>query len=323
MAARVRDLLREHEAATAVRPATPLPAEGTFLGGLVARHRAGTSGAADDDSDDDSELDLEIEGRDDVPGLVGGEEGSPDPPGATGRGVGRRAARLPLSVRLDPGRRTALVFGGVVALVAVLIGAWLIASRPRELPVSAVSHHPGSAGPVAAGGPSVAGAAPPARSGPASAATASTVVVVDVAGKVRHPGLYRLPAGSRVDDAIRAAGGARRGVDLSTLNLAAKVVDGQQIAVGTTGAPAAAAPAGGDPPAPAGGDGTAASGGPVDLNTASLTQLETLPGVGPVLGQHIVDYRSQHGRFGSVDELRNVSGIGDVRFTQLRPLVTV
>jgi competence protein ComEA len=145
------------------------------------------------------------------------------------------------------------------------------------------------------------------------------LVVVDVAGKVRHPGLYRLPVGSRVDDAIRAAGGARPGVRLDGLNLAAKLVDGQQVAVGVAPAPNA------------GGDGTGAgatgsdgpAGGPVNLNTAGLDQLQTLPGVGPVLAQHILDWRTQHGSFSSVDQLDDVTGIGDVKFAALKSLVTV
>jgi competence protein ComEA len=155
-------------------------------------------------------------------------------------------------------------------------------------------------------------------------------VVVDVAGKVRRPGLYRLALGARVDDAVRAAGGALAGIDLSSLNLAAKVVDGQQILVGVQGAPGGAVggpgTAGG---APIGGGGVAAApaasggGGLVDLNSATLEQLETLPGVGPVLGQRILDWRTAHGNFATVDQLNDVSGIGDVKFAALKPLVTV
>jgi competence protein ComEA len=155
-------------------------------------------------------------------------------------------------------------------------------------------------------------------------------VVVDVAGKVRHPGLYRLTVGSRVDDALTAAGGPLAGVNLSSLNLAAKVVDGQQIAVGLAGAGGGVGGAGGAPPdgggsagggGPAGGGG--AAGAPVNLNTASLDQLETLPGVGPVLGQHILDWRTAHGSFTTIDQLRDVTGIGDVKFANLRPQVTI
>ena len=144
------------------------------------------------------------------------------------------------------------------------------------------------------------------------------MVVVDVAGRVRHPGLYRLPPGARVDDAVRAAGGALPGVKLDALNLAAPLVDGQQIAVGIR----PAADAGGAPIAGVSAPARTAS-GPVDLNSATLEQLETLPGVGPVLAQHVLDWRGAHGRFTSVDQLNDVTGIGDVKFGALKPLVTV
>jgi competence protein ComEA len=130
---------------------------------------------------------------------------------------------------------------------------------------------------------------------------------VAVQGRVAHPGLYRLPSGSRVADAIAAAGGALPGVDLSFVNLARKLVDGELILVGVA--------------APSGQPGTPA--GKVNLNTASLAELEALPGVGPALGQRILDYRAQHGSFGSVDDLRHVPGIGDAKFAQLKDLVTV
>lgn len=141
--------------------------------------------------------------------------------------------------------------------------------------------------------------------------------MVDVAGRARRPGIYRLPAGARVYDALRAAGGARPGVSTLSLNLAEPLRDGEQIVVGGPAPPAS----GGS--AVSGGASGGASGTPavVDLNTATLEQLETLPGVGPVLGQHILDWRDAHGRFNSVDQLQQVSGIGDVRFAQLKPLV--
>lgn len=148
-----------------------------------------------------------------------------------------------------------------------------------------------------------------------------SVVVVDVAGKVRHPGVYRLAVGARVADAVTAAGGMAAGVDPVTVNLARKVVDGEQIVVGM------AAPPVGMPAATTGSGAEGASGtaptGLVDLNTASTEQLDALPGVGPVLAQRIVDWRTQHGRFDSVDQLNDVSGIGDSKFADLKPLVTV
>ncbi|MFI6651923.1 helix-hairpin-helix domain-containing protein [Streptomyces sp. NPDC050529] len=139
-------------------------------------------------------------------------------------------------------------------------------------------------------------------------------VVVDVSGKVRQPGIHRLPAGARVADALRVAGGARPGVDLDSLNRARVLMDGEQIIVGAPPGPTAAGGTGG-------GAGPTAAAGPVSLNTATVEQLDTLPGVGPVLAQHIVDYRTQQGGFRSVDELRDVNGIGDRRFTDLQPLV--
>ncbi len=158
-------------------------------------------------------------------------------------------------------------------------------------------------------------------------ATAGTAIVVDVSGKVREPGIHRLPAGSRVADALRAAGGVRRGTDTAGLNRARLLVDGEQVVVGTP--PGAAGPGGvGGVAGGAGTAGTAPSGAaaagataPVALNTATLEQLDTLPGVGPVLAQHIIDYRTQHGGFRSVDELREVNGIGDRRFADLQNLV--
>lgn len=146
----------------------------------------------------------------------------------------------------------------------------------------------------------------------ASASTAS--VTVDVVGKVRRPGIAVLRAGARVVDAIRAAGGARRGVDLSTLNLARPLVDGEQIAVGVAGAGAPVAPTGG---------GAAPPGGLVNLNTATQDQLEALPEVGPVTAQAILTYRQQNGGFTSVDQLLDVQGIGAKTMAQLEPYVTV
>ena len=152
---------------------------------------------------------------------------------------------------------------------------------------------------------------------PNAAAAGGAEIVVDVSGKVRHPGIHRLPPGSRVVDALRAAGGVRSGASTDGLNRARFLVDGEQVVVGGP-----AAPAPGPADAAAGGQtGSGAGAAPVALNTATVDQLDTLPGVGPVLAQHIVDYRTQHGGFRSVDELREVNGIGDRRFADLRNLV--
>ncbi|MFJ4921882.1 helix-hairpin-helix domain-containing protein [Streptomyces sp. NPDC088725] len=142
-------------------------------------------------------------------------------------------------------------------------------------------------------------------------------IVVDVSGKVGRPGVLRLPAGSRVADALRAAGGVSAGADITGLNRARVLTDGEQVLVGVpvpAGAAAGVADGGG-------GGGGAGPPGPVGLNSATAEQLETLPGVGPVLARHIMDYRAENGGFRSVDQLREVSGIGDRRFADLRPLV--
>ncbi|MGV9909065.1 helix-hairpin-helix domain-containing protein [Streptomyces tendae] len=151
----------------------------------------------------------------------------------------------------------------------------------------------------------------------APTATAGPEIVVDVGGKVRKPGIHSLPAGSRVADALRAAGGVRPGTRTDGLNRARFLVDGEQVIVG---APAPATRPG-EGTAPSGPTGAAGPAAPVSLNTATTDQLDTLPGVGPVLAQHIIDYRTQHGGFRSVDELREVNGIGERRFADLRDLV--
>jgi competence protein ComEA len=149
--------------------------------------------------------------------------------------------------------------------------------------------------------------------GQAAGAQAGGRVAVHVAGRVRRPGLVRLAAGSRVQDAIRAAGGAAAGANLDAVNLARKLVDGEQVRVPAHGEAVAA-------PAPQGGQATPA--GPLDLNSATVEQLEALPGVGEVTAGRIVAYRSAH-PFTSVDELLEVPGIGQRRFEQLKDLVTV
>jgi competence protein ComEA len=138
-------------------------------------------------------------------------------------------------------------------------------------------------------------------------------VVVDVAGKVRRPGIAVLRQGARVIDALRAAGGARPGVDLGGLNLARVLSDGEQVVVGgPTGAVPASTPTSGAPVV-----------GLVNINTADETALESLPEVGPVTAQSIITWRSQHGGFTSVDQLLDVDGIGDATLAKLTPYVTI
>jgi len=150
----------------------------------------------------------------------------------------------------------------------------------------------------------------PPRAAPATPAAPRTLVVVDVVGAVRRAGLYRLPQGSRIADALARAGGATRKADLDLVNLAAPLTDGSQIAV-----PRRAAPGKADGSAPG------SPSGPVHLNTATEADLDALPGVGPVTAQKILDYRQQHGAFGNVDELDAIPGIGPKRLDQLRELV--
>jgi len=156
--------------------------------------------------------------------------------------------------------------------------------------------------------------APPAVREQASA-SAAAAVVVSVAGKVRRPGLVRLPAGSRVADAVAAAGGVLPGTDPGMVNLARRLVDGELVVIGAP--PPVGVPAGGAPSGPG-----AARGPLLDLNSATVEQLDALPGVGPVLAQRIVDHRQQHGGFRSVDQLREVDGIGESRYRELKDLVT-
>jgi competence protein ComEA len=217
------------------------------------------------------------------------------------------AAASGLRLRVVPSRRAVAGVALAALLSAAFTGWRVLAARARADPVPATAL--ASATPlVATSGRNVASS---------SRGPSGRVVVVDVVGRVRHPGLVRLPAGSRVDDAVRAAGGAVPGTDLSGLNLARVLVDGEQIAVGIAVGIAVRVP----PPGTSGSDGNGA--GLINLNTATADQLDALPGIGPVLAQRILDWRTEHGRFVSVDQLRQVSGIGEAKFADIRGLVTV
>ena len=150
---------------------------------------------------------------------------------------------------------------------------------------------------------------------PVASAPARSLLVVHVVGEVRRPGLYRLRDGARIADAVHRAGGALRDADLAAVNLAAPLVDGVQVLV-----PARAEAAGSVPPPSTGS--TPGPTAPVSLSSATVEQLDELPGVGPVTAQKIVDYRTEHGPFASVDDLDAVPGIGPTRIEQLRDLVT-
>ncbi len=196
--------------------------------------------------------------------------------------------------RLDPGRRGAAALVVAALLAAVVAGGVVLRGRPQEVVVPEV---------VATGTPLPAAAVVPTEP--------ATEVVVAVAGKVARPGLVRLPAGSRVDDAVRAAGGVVAGADTGLLNLARKLVDGEQVLVGVEPPPGSVATAQG------------VTSGPVDLNTATVADLDALPGIGPVLAQRIVDWRTEHGRFASVEQLREVTGIGESKYADLAAEVAV
>jgi competence protein ComEA len=168
---------------------------------------------------------------------------------------------------------------------------------------------------LGAGTTTVAPLPPPPPQGAGVTGLPAARVVVDVVGAVRRPGLYRLEQGARIADAVARAGGATGKADLSMVNLAAPLADGEQVVVPKHGAGGAAAGAG------AAGAGAAATTGPVHLSTATLEQLDSLPGIGPVTAQKILDYRTKHGAFTSVDELDAVPGIGPSRMDQLQDLV--
>jgi competence protein ComEA len=168
---------------------------------------------------------------------------------------------------------------------------------------------------LGAGTTMVAPLPPPPPQGAGVTGLPAARVVVDVVGAVRRPGLYRLEQGTRIADAVARAGGATGKGDLSMVNLAAPLADGEQVVVPKRGAAGAAAGAG------AAGAGAAPTTGPVHLSTATLEQLDSLPGIGPVTAQKILDYRAKHGAFTSVDELDAVPGIGPSRMDQLQDLV--
>lgn len=211
--------------------------------------------------------------------------------------------RLPPALRggrLDPGVRGALALAGVALLAAIVAVVLASSSSARPAARQQVAAPAVAVPKLAASTPS-ATVSPPAD------------LVVDVAGKVRHPGLVKLAAGSRVADAIAAAGGVLPQTSTVGMSLARRLIDGEQLVVG------AAQPAG--PVTQSSGSGVPV--GPLDLNTATVSDLDGLPGIGPVLAQRVVDWRTAHGGFTSVDQLRQISGLGGKKYDALAPLVRV
>ncbi len=187
-------------------------------------------------------------------------------------------ARLGGLSAFDPGRRGWRALAALAAVVALGAAFLVWEAQPEAQPL------------------------PVLVSGRASGQGPTSEIVVAVSGQVHRPGLVRLPAGSRVADALQAAGGVLPGTDLSAVNLARKLVDGELVAVGVS---------------------VSAQPGPLNLNTATLAQLDALPGVGPVLAQRIIDFRTKQGGFTRVEELRQVDGIGEETFARLKDLVAV
>ncbi len=246
-----------------------------------------------------------------LPGGGGARE--PDGREAAPGGVRRRPGpapgeRLPLWFRLRCGLapRTLAALSVVLVAAVVLAAHHFLTGRPEEVRAPETVRQ----------GASVPAPRPlPPPLPPAERAGAR--VVIDVSGKVRRPGVLRLPTGSRVADALAAAGGVVRGTDVTGLNRARVLTDGEHVVVGAP--PPPPQPPGHGPVV--GGVGGAQPTAPLSLATATVEQLDALPGVGPVLARHIVDHRTRHGGFRSVDQLREVRGIGDRRFADLRPLV--
>jgi competence protein ComEA len=223
-----------------------------------------------------------------------------DPDTGLPSGVGRHRAPGRV-VRWAPGRQGARSLWVAALVAALLVVVWTWLDRPRVEPAPDMPAGSASATPV----PST----PPVG----EAAETSPTVVVSVVGLVNRPGLVTLPSGSRVAEALEAAGGLLPDADPASVNLAAVLTDGQQIAVGVPGPAVQAAPPGG----------SAAPVGMVDLNTAGVAELDALPGIGPVLAQRIVDHRDRQGPFRSIDELDDVPGIGPAIAAELADLVTV
>lgn len=245
------------------------------------------------------------------------EDDGPPPRAPVSGRLRRRWLPEPLvGARVSPGQRGAMVLAVVAALAAcgAALGVWLNRPETASVPpagspvVENLGTADGSTSPMLH--VSAASSAPPSTVGPA-------FIVVSVTGEVVTEGVVTLRSGARVADAIEAAGGPLPQAQLAGLNLAAILADGDSVVVGEAGNSLLA------PGSPAGGEPTSAVSGLIDLNSATAEQLETLPGVGPVMAGNIVAWREAHGAFTAVDQLSEVAGIGEVRLATLVPLVTV
>lgn len=258
--------------------------------------------------------------------------------------------RVPLALRDSQVAPSRLAVFGVLVVVLVaglVLGGRVLLARASttSTPVTtaqksgAAATRAGSAATTSAGANRFTGRASAGAAGATTPSAAPTQVMVQVVGQVRRPGVVSLRSGARVQDAVAAAGGALPSADLTAVNLARVIGDGEQIQVPKPGEPlsAPAAPPGATTGAPGAARGGAAgaagsvagagtgnaTGAVVNLNTADVAALDALPGVGPVLAQRIIDWRTQNGRFSSVDELGEVSGIGEKVLARLRPRVSL
>jgi competence protein ComEA len=238
-----------------------------------------------------------------------------DPDESAGRHSRRSRPRwVALLEELAVDRRAVLAVA-LVVLVAVGVAIFIWVRSQSSSPAYA-SDDASFVDPSASASPLATNGLPPPTSAP-------TKVVVDVSGRVRHPGIVTLSSNARAADAIKAAGGALPHADLTSINLAAHISDGEQIVVGGGGASSSASGTSGGSGSGSGTAGSGVSGAKLDINTASAQELDALPGVGPVMAGRIVAYRQAHGAFTSVDQLQDVSGIGPSKYKQLAPLVSV
>lgn len=284
----------------------------------------------------------------DDPVGAGGDDGDPQStpgPQATAPAESGRGGRLIRARLVGRFERPHLIVITVIVIIGLLLSGWaVLRARPVAIAApdkpSATGQPAGHSASGQAGGPADSGSAPARASPAAEQSTPTPVIRVHVLGAVRRPGVVELPAGARVQDALQAAGGPRKRAELGDLNLARPLADGQQVFVAgrdsgdrvsevrDPGSPTGGAPGGGAGTGSGSGSGGSsdlpgAPSAPVDLNTATLQELDDLPGVGPVTAQKILGWRDEHGSFSSVDELQEIDGIGPKTFADLAPLVTV